>query len=139
MGFEENVAVARRTFEHLARRDPAAAAENFQPKAEFDFTRSRGPNRGMYIGRARIQKNWEDVIGVWAEWVIEPHEFLELPDDRMLFSVRGRMVGRDGIELNVKAAHIWTFRDGLVAHAEFFQSREEALEAAGLPADRAAR
>jgi hypothetical protein len=44
MGIEENAAVARRVFEHLARRDPAAAAENFQPKAEFDFMRSRGPN-----------------------------------------------------------------------------------------------
>src|ERR671919_1706336 len=126
MGIEENAAVARRVFEHLARRDPAAAAENFQPKAQFDFTRSRGPNRGMYVGRGRIQKNWEDVIGMWAEWVIEPHDFLELSDDRMLFSVRGRMVGRDGIELNVKAAQIWRFRDGLVEHAEFFQSREDA-------------
>jgi ketosteroid isomerase-like protein len=133
MGMEEKVAVAQRVFEHLARRDPAAAAESFQPKAEFDFTRSRGPNRGMYIGRARIQKNWEDVIGMWDVWVIEPHDFLELSDDRMLFSVRGRMVGRDGIELNVKAAQIWTFRDGLVEHAEFFQSREDALAAAGVP------
>jgi ketosteroid isomerase-like protein len=133
MGMEEKVAVAQRVFEHLARRDAAAAAENFQPKAEFDFTRSRGPNRGTYIGRARIQKNWEDIIGMWSEWVIEPHDFLELSDDRMLFSVRGRMVGRDGIELNVKAAQMWTFRDGLVEHAEFFQSREDALAAAGVP------
>jgi ketosteroid isomerase-like protein len=137
MGIEEKVAVARRVFEHLARRDPAAAAENFQPKAEFDFTRSRGPNRGMYVGRGRIQKNWEDVISTWEVWVIEPHDFLELPDDRLLFSIRGRMVGRDGIELNVKAAQIWTFRDGLVAHAEFFQSREDALRAVGQPADAA--
>jgi ketosteroid isomerase-like protein len=134
MGMEEKVAVAQRVFEHLARRDPAAAAENFQPKAEFDFTRSRGPNRGTYVGRGRIQKNWEDVIGTWEVWIIEPHDFLEVSDDRMLFSVRGRMVGRDGIELNVKAAQIWTFRDGLVEHAEFFQSREDALRAAGLPA-----
>jgi ketosteroid isomerase-like protein len=137
MGIEEKAALARRVFEHLARRDPAAAAESFQPKAEFDFTRSRGPNRGMYVGRGRIQKNWEDVIGTWEVWVIEPHDFLELSDDRMLFSVRGRMVGRDGIELNVKAAQIWTFRDGLVAHAEFFQSREDALLAADLPVDAA--
>jgi ketosteroid isomerase-like protein len=135
MGMEEKVAVAKRVFEHLARRDPAAAAEEFQPKAEFDFTRSRGPNRGMYVGRGRIQKNWEDVIGTWEVWVIEPHDFLELSDDRMLFSVRGRMVGRDGIELNVKAAQIWTFRDGLVEHAEFFQSREDALAAADAAAD----
>jgi hypothetical protein len=44
------------------------------------------------------------------------------------------MVGRDGIELHVKAAQIWTIRDGLIAHGEFFQSREDALDAAGLRA-----
>jgi hypothetical protein len=68
---------------------------------------------------------------MWAEWVIEPHDFFEPSDDQLLFSVRGRMMGRDGIELHVKAAQIWTIRDGLIAYGEFFQSREDALDAAG--------
>jgi ketosteroid isomerase-like protein len=134
---EEKAKLARRTFEHLANRRTEAAAESFHPDATFDFSRSRGPNKGVYIGRDRIRRNWDDVIGMWDEWVIEPHDFLEASDDQLLFSVRGRMVGRDGIELTVKAAQIWTIRDGLVAHAEFFQSREDALQAARVSETRA--
>jgi len=36
------------------------------------------------------------------------------------------MTGRDGITLNVQSAHISTFRDGQIARAVFFQSRQEA-------------
>jgi ketosteroid isomerase-like protein len=132
MGLEEKAEVARGTFEALARREPAAAVEFCAPDVEFDFTRSRGPNSGMYYGRRAVQRNWEEVIGMWAEWVVEPHDFVDLDDDGLLFSIRGRMVGRDGIELTVRAAHTWTIRNGLLTHATFFQSREDALHAAGL-------
>jgi ketosteroid isomerase-like protein len=40
--------------------------------------------------------------------------------------------GRDGIEVQARAAFVWTIRDGAVAHLCFYQERHEALEAAGL-------
>jgi ketosteroid isomerase-like protein len=130
---EEKVELARRMFQDLADRQPARAVECIQPDTEFDFTRSRGPNRGTFVGRARIQKNWEEVLGMWEQFVLEPHDFVELSNGDLLFSIRGRMVGRDGIELTVRAAHIWEFTDGLMSYATFFQTREDALRAAGLP------
>jgi ketosteroid isomerase-like protein len=129
---EENAEVVRRVFEELAHREPAAAVEYFDPEIKFDFTRSRGPNRGMYVGKREVQGNWEDFLGAWTEWVMEPYDFIELADDGLLFSIRGRMTGRDGIELTVQAAHLWTIREGLVVRATFFQTREDALHAAGL-------
>ena len=132
MGIEEKAEVLRHVFEELSRREPAAASEYFHPEIKFDFTRSRGPNRGMYVGRREVQGNWEDFLGAWDEWVVEPHDFLEVDEDGLLFSIRGRMTGRDGIELNVQAAHIWTIREDLIVRATFFQSREEALQAAGV-------
>jgi ketosteroid isomerase-like protein len=129
----EKAELAQRMFQHLANRQPARAVECLQPYAEFDFTRSRGPNRGTFAGRARIHKNWEEVLGMWEEFVLEPHDFVELDSGELLFSIRGRMVGRDGIELTVRAAHIWEFTDGLMSYATFFQTREEALRTAGLP------
>jgi ketosteroid isomerase-like protein len=136
VGSEENAGVVRRVFETLARKEAAAAVAHFDPKTEFDFTRSRGPNSGMFVGRRAVQKNWEEVIGMWTEFVLEPHDFIELGDDELLFSIRGRMTGRDGIELTIRAAHIWTFREGLVLRATFFQTRADALQAAGLSGER---
>jgi ketosteroid isomerase-like protein len=137
MDVEEKVELAKRMFRHLADRQPARAVECLQPDTEFDFTRSRGPNRGTFVGRPAIQKSWEGVLGMWDEFVLEPHDFVELENGDLLFSIRGRMVGRDGIELTVRAAHIWEFDEGLMSHATFFQAREDALRAAGLPAARA--
>ena len=124
MALEEKAEVVRRVFEALARREVEAAVEWFDPGVEFDFTRSRGPGRGMYVGRSEVQKNYEDVLGTWTEWVVEPHDFVETDDDGVLFSVRGRMTGRDGIEVTVRAAWIWTIRDDRIVRATFFQTRK---------------
>jgi ketosteroid isomerase-like protein len=137
VGTEEKAEVVRRVFAELSRGQPAAAGELFDDSATFDFTRSRGPNQGTYYGRGAIQANWEDFLGAWEEWIVEPLDFIELDDGDLLFSIRGRMTGRDGIELHVRASHIWTIRDGLVQEATFFQTREDALRAAGIPADAA--
>jgi hypothetical protein len=134
MDLEEKVDLVRTLFRHLGRGESGAAVEKLQPKAEFDFTRSRGPNRGRFVGHTQIKKNWDEVIGMWAEWVLEPYDFIGLDGGDVLCSIRGRMVGRDGIELTVQAAHIWQFDDGLASHVTFFQTREDALRAAGLPA-----
>jgi ketosteroid isomerase-like protein len=132
MRVEERGEVVTTVFEALSRGDTAAAGKHFETHARFDFTRSRGPNRGMFHGRAAIQKNWEDFLSIWEEWIATPHDFVEAGEDEVLFSIRGRMKGRDGIELNVQAAWIWKIRDGQVVEATFFQSRDDALEAAGL-------
>jgi ketosteroid isomerase-like protein len=129
---EEKAEIARRFLGKLARREIASAVECFEADGEFDFTRSRGPGGGVFVGRGEVQRNYEDVLEMWAEWVVEPHDFVDVGDDGLLFSVRGRMTGRDGIALTVRAAHIWTFRDGLIAQATFFQTREDALRAAGI-------
>jgi ketosteroid isomerase-like protein len=128
---EQKADVVREIFACLSRRDSAGAAEYWAENATFDFTRSRAPHRGMKYGRAGIKANWEHFLGTWDQWISDPHGFIDLGDDRVLFSIRARMVGRDGIELDVKAAHIWTIRGGLVTEGTFFQSREDAL-AAGL-------
>jgi ketosteroid isomerase-like protein len=40
--------------------------------------------------------------------------------------------GRDGIEVQARAAFLWTIHDGKVTRLRFYQERREALEAAGL-------
>jgi ketosteroid isomerase-like protein len=129
---EQKADVVREIFACLSRRYSAGAAEYWAENATFDFTRSRAPHRGMKYGRAGIKANWEHFLGTWDQWISDPHGFIDLGDDRVLFSIRARMVGRDGIELDVKAAHIWTIRGGLVTEGTFFQSREDALAPAGL-------
>jgi ketosteroid isomerase-like protein len=98
----------------------------YQPNAEFDFSRSRAPHSGVYRGHHEIRMGLEETLEPRVEWAAKPHDFVEPDDDRPLFSARARMKGRDRITLKVQSAHIWTFRDGQIARAVFFQSRQEA-------------
>jgi ketosteroid isomerase-like protein len=125
--------MARKLYRAMARRDLDVVVDCYHPSAEFDFSRSRAPHSGVYRGQHEIRRMLEETLEPWVEWAAEPHDFVEPDDDRLLFSARARMTGRDGITLNVQSAHIWAFRDGQVARVVFFQGREEAeAEAAQL-------
>ena len=126
MTLEEKTEVARRLYEAIGKRDLDAMMECYHPDAELDFSRSRGLYGGNYRGTHDIRRTWEEILEPWEEWVAEPFDFAEIDDDRLLFSARARMTGRDGIKLRGQSAHVWTFREGKIAHAVFFQSRQEA-------------
>jgi ketosteroid isomerase-like protein len=58
---------------------------------------------------------------------------VELGDDRVLSVSRLQMRGRgSGVEVNASGASIWTIRDGKAAAVTLYQSKAQALEAAGL-------
>lgn len=123
---EQKVQVARRLYEAMARRDLDGAVDCYHPDAEFDFSRSRAPHSGAYRGRSEIRRGLEETLEPWMEWDAEPYDFAEPDDDRLMFSTRATMTGRDGITLKAQSAHIWTFRHGQIARAVFFQRRQEA-------------
>jgi len=54
-------------------------------------------------------------------------------DDKVLAFVRITGVGRaSGAEFDIRIAHLWTLRDGLIVRGEGYGDRDRALEAAGL-------
>ena len=61
----------------------------------------------------------------------EPEEFIDA-GDQLITSFTTYNRGREGIEVQVRAAWLWSFRDGRVTRVTFFQGRDEALEAAEL-------
>jgi ketosteroid isomerase-like protein len=75
---------------------------------------------------------WE----AWGEFAPQIEESIECGHDRLVTANRIRARGKaSGVEVNSRRAVLWTFRDGKVAGARLYQSREEALEAVGLTAD----
>jgi ketosteroid isomerase-like protein len=64
---------------------------------------------------------------------VEPLEFIEAPDDRVLISIRQTSRGRQsGVPIEYHYFQLFTIRDGKVRKVEFFRHRADALEAAGL-------
>jgi ketosteroid isomerase-like protein len=127
---EENVEIARHVFEALNRGDFPGATKDTTADFAFDFSRSRSPERGVY-GREDIPRFSEVFTGVWESIRWEPEEFIDA-GDQLITSITSYNRGREGIEVQVRAAWLWSFRDGRITQITFFQGRDEALEAAGL-------
>ena len=80
---EENVEIARQTFDALNRDDLPAAMKHAAPDFVFDFSRSRGLDGGVY-GRDEWLKLAEAAAGLWESVRWETEEFIEAAGDRLI-------------------------------------------------------
>lgn len=103
----------------------------FDPGIEWDASR-RTFDPGVYHGREGIEEfiaGWREV---WASGRIEPVEFIPT-EDQVVVPVRLRLVSRThGQTMNANAAHVWTLHESKIIRGCVFQTRAEALVAAGL-------
>ena len=90
------------------------------------------PGEDSYHGHAGFLAYSERWLESWEEYRLIPEEFIEV-GDRVV--VVHRAVGRgkgSGIDVETRAAHVWTIREGKVVRLEIFRAPADALEAAGL-------
>src|SRR5690348_8300805 len=125
---EENLEIVRRGYE--APNALVALAERIAPDTEFDFT-SVYPDRPVVRGAEAAQRF--RVEGPWSQVNFEPERFIAVDDERVLVLVRVTATGQEsGIQVEIKGAHEFTIRDGLLVRFKAYADRAEALEAAGL-------
>jgi uncharacterized protein len=129
---DQNVEVARRTFEAIRRRDIAELLEFYDPDIEFEPLTGTEVEIGGYRGHAGVQRYFEEITLVWEEML--PHaDDVRAAGDHVLIlggcAVRGR--GSGAITDN-PMAWVLTLRDGKVVRHRAYRSREEALDAVGL-------
>lgn len=124
-----NVEILRRFWELAAgRRDFDAAMELVVDDAQFDWSDSRAPYRGVYRGRDEASSAWSGWLEAWEEWDPEITEAIEVDADTVVAvtAVRARGKG-SGVQVRARGASVWTFREGKIASAKLFQSKSEAL------------
>ena len=129
---EENVETVRRIFE-LVNQGAFDELAAFTPADfELDLSRSRGLNTRVYRAE-ESSRLWEGLTEAWAEYEFFETEMIDAGDIVVrVGGLRGRGKG-SGLEVEAEGASVWSFRDGSLISGALFQSRAEALEAAGLP------
>jgi hypothetical protein len=69
---------------------------------------------------------------MWKQVRFEPQEYIPVGEDQVIVPIRMISVGRDEVETVARSTNIFTMRKGKVTRIQAFQSKSEALEAAGL-------
>ena len=128
---QENVEIVRRHQDAWNRRDLAAWLASFRPDGQIDWSRSRGPLKGVYSGSDELKVFWGAFWSMFDDVQVELHEVTAGRSDVVITNT-AHVRGRDGIEVSARSTFVWTVEHGKIARLRMFQEREEALEAAGL-------
>jgi ketosteroid isomerase-like protein len=127
----ENVELVRRAHEALNAGDLDRLVSLCHDDFVLDMS-DRVFNPETYRGHDGIRQFYADVHDPWERYVWEPDELRE-KGDVVVALVRARGWGRgSGLEVDRKAAMIWTIQDGKASELRFYRDREAALAAVGL-------
>jgi uncharacterized protein len=129
----ENVTVATRLYEAIARGDLDLVWELVDPDLEFE-TSPNLPDGGVYRGRESVAAFLgEEGDVVWGGApTIDIERAFDCGEDVLMFiRVRGHGT-HTGIPLDVRIAHLVTMRSGRPVRVKVFPDRQHALEAVGL-------
>ena len=125
----ENVEVVRRINEQLLATGELALDLMHEDIQVLDHD---APDQGEYRGHAGVAQWLEDWGAAWGEWTYEPEQYIEAGD--IVVALHGMTAkGRgSGVELDREDGVVYKLRDGKIAHIDYHNDRDQALEAVGL-------
>jgi ketosteroid isomerase-like protein len=107
--------------------------ETTHPDGVADWSRSRGPYKGVYRGRDEVLRFFSAIREAWGEFEYFHDELIDAGPERIVRVGGIRARGRgSGIQIEASGAQLFEFKDGLIWRVTLYQDRAEALAAAGL-------
>jgi ketosteroid isomerase-like protein len=122
---ETDLGTLKALYEDWGRGDFSGHTEIFHPEMAAETFGMGEPIRAeSYDGFLDTMREW---LSTWERPLrIEAEDFIQA-GDRILVLIHwtGRGKG-SGVEIEGRGAHLWTFRDGLVARHETYRDRDQA-------------
>ena len=130
---QENFEIVHRVFEAVNRGDVDAALESAADEFVMDWSNSIGPAKGVYRGKKRAREFSQSFLDAFEDMRWESEEMIEVDASRLIVVNHVRMRGRgSGVEVDAVGAQLWTIAGGKARSVKLYQSKADALEAAGL-------
>jgi ketosteroid isomerase-like protein len=131
---QDNVEMVHRAIDFFNRGDIDQALVETHDEFEMDWSNSIGPLKGVYRGRQQVNELWTTFFEAWREVRWDPEEIIDVDETRVILVNHVRMRGRgSGVEVDATGVQLWTFSDGKAQSVKLYQSKDDALEAVGLP------
>jgi ketosteroid isomerase-like protein len=129
---QDNVELVRRGTDAYNRRDLDGILEDWAPDAVVDWSHSRGFDAGVFRGHDEIRAFWQRLLDAFDEVRVELVDPVEVEEGLVVAENVAYQRGRDGIEVQARSAWLIAIRDGETTSFTLYQTKQEALEAAGL-------
>jgi ketosteroid isomerase-like protein len=131
---QENVELVRQGFEAFNRGDRATVTRFLAPDVEWHSLAGPILGVGKIRGReAMLKFLWQDLPESIEGFRIRAEEVTDLGNDRVMVVARYEGRGRSSdVEVDQRIASVYEVRDGMAASVRDYETRAEALEAAGL-------
>ena len=123
--------LVRRSLDAWNRRDLSAWSASFHPAGELDWSRARGPFKGVYTGSREREAFWEIFWSTFEDVHIETHGFTEVGSEIVVPNT-AHIRGREGIEVVSRTGFVFTVENGQITCLRMHQGRDEAFESVGL-------
>jgi ketosteroid isomerase-like protein len=129
---QENVEIVKEFTRSFEEGDRDAWRDYFAPDVVWDTSASSMPSAGVFHGHEGMERFFRDWLGTWRDYEITPREYLDAGDSVVLV-FRQRGTGREsGVQIERDFFGVYDLRETKVVRYHQYESREEALEAAGL-------
>jgi ketosteroid isomerase-like protein len=129
---QDNLEIVRRSTEAYSRGDLDGTLQSWAPDAVLDWSNSRGLEAGIFRGRGEIRRYMQRFLETFEDVRIEVEDLVEVKEGVVIAENLAHFLGRDGIEIQARSAFLITLRDGQQTSLTLYQTKAEALEAAGL-------
>ena len=106
--------------------------EHFDPDVIWDASASDMPVSGVYHGHEGVEQFFREWLGAWTDYSVETHEYIDAGDSVVLVFHQSGVGRGSGVRAERDFFGVYDIRDSKVVRYRLFESREEALEAAGV-------
>jgi ketosteroid isomerase-like protein len=127
---EERIEFVRRAIDAFNRRDIDEMLSLAGDDFEYDWSRSMGPNRGVYKGPEGFFEFLSDQWDTFDPFELEADEFIPRGNHVVVpNTVHGR--GPQNVAVSATTTHVYTFDGPRLVRITMFQELDEALAATG--------
>ena len=104
----------------------------FDPGVVWDTSASMMPSAGTYHGHQGVDRFFREWLGTWSDYQIETREFIDAGDSVVIVFHQSGIGRGSGVRAEHEFFGVYDISDSRVTRYRQYESREEALEAAGL-------
>jgi ketosteroid isomerase-like protein len=128
----ENVEIVRRAMEAWDHRDMDAVFALYDPAIVWDNSSLPAPNAGTYHGHDGVRQFFREWLDAFETQRIHLETFIDAGDRVVVGHRIGGRGKASGAEVEMPRWNVHTVRNGLVTRIDVFETKAQALEAAGL-------